>query len=183
MNRESAARARFRRYLPDMARDPAVVAGSPLIRQSVTMFADIAGFTALSERLAEFGTAGTEQVGGIVRTAIGGALDIVASHGGDALAFGGDAVTVEFAADTAWGDAERAAAEIVELFEAVAGTDTLAGPVEATVRVGISHGRITTLLCPGQETRRPRSARPRSGSGRRGLRDRTSQRRPHHVVR
>ncbi len=113
------------------------------------MFADIAGFTSLSENLARFGTAGTEQVGGIVRQAIGGALDIVGRHGGDALAFGGDAITVEFGADTGWDDAERAAADIVDLFQTVTGTQTLAGPVELTVRIGISAGRVATLLCPG----------------------------------
>jgi adenylate cyclase len=149
VDREPASRARFQRYLPDTARDLALSADRPLTRESVTMFADIAGFTSLSENLARFGTAGTEQVGGIVRRAIGGALDIVRTHGGDALAFGGDAITVEFAADTGWADAERAAADIIDLFEAVTGTQTLAGPVELSVRIGISAGRVSTLLCLG----------------------------------
>ncbi|MFZ0323579.1 MAG: AAA family ATPase, partial [Actinomycetes bacterium] len=151
MNRDRPSLAQFSRYLPDVARQTAVVSGEPLTRQSVTMFADIAGFTTLSERLARFGTAGTEQVGDILRQTIGGALDIVASWGGDALAFGGDAITVEFPArDSVWENAQAAAAEIVALFESVAGTDTLAGPVGVTVRIGISGGRVTSLLCPGR---------------------------------
>ena len=150
VERDNLAIGRFGRFLPDIVGNPALSDGEPLTRRAVTMFADIAGFTSVSERLARFGTAGTEQVGDIVRRAIGGALDVVAEWGGDALAFGGDAITVEFQGKSARDDAQSAAAEIVTLFKSVSGTDTLAGPVELSVRVGISSGQVTSMLCEGK---------------------------------
>ena len=149
VNRESTSLARFRPYLADVAAHPALAGGEVLTRNSVTMFVDIAGFTGLSARLARFGTAGTEQLGGVVRQVIGGALDIVARHGGDALAFGGDAITVEFSSGLSpLGAAGLAGREVIELVESASGASTLAGPLDLTVRAGISGGRISSFVRP-----------------------------------
>src|SRR6476661_4357038 len=137
--------APYAAYLPDVARrEPLASAAAPLTRDAVTLFADLAGFTGLSERLAAHGTAGTEQLGSLVRQAIGGALDAVAEHGGDAIAFGGDAITATFESAEAWGDARGAAESIVALVAATRGTPTLAGPLELRVRIGIGGGSVTS---------------------------------------
>ena len=48
-------------YLPGVAsREPLASAAGPVTRDAVTLFADLSGFTSLSERLALHGTAGTE---------------------------------------------------------------------------------------------------------------------------
>ena len=78
---------------------------------------------------------------------IGGSIDIVAAHGGDALAFGGDAITVAFAG---WDEAMLAAGEVVALVAEASGTDSLAGPVELSVRVGVSGGEVTSLVCAAE---------------------------------
>ena len=90
---------------------------------------------------------GTEELGAIVRRVIGGSIDIVAAHGGDALAFGGDAITVAFAG---WDEAMLAADEVVALVAEASGTDSLAGPVELSVRVGVSGGEVTSLVCAAE---------------------------------
>ena len=64
------------------------------------------------------GTAGTEQLGSLVRQTIGGALDAVGDHGGDAIAFGGDAIAATFESGGAWSDARHAAEDIVRLVAA-----------------------------------------------------------------
>jgi class 3 adenylate cyclase/Flp pilus assembly protein TadD len=110
----------------------------------VTLFADLSGFTGLSERLARHGTAGTEQLGALIRQTIGGALDAVSARGGDAIAFGGDAITATFESGGAWADAQDAAQDIVELVAAARGTPTLAGPLELAVRIGIGGGSVTS---------------------------------------
>ncbi len=151
MSGERAPLALFEPYLPAVASHPAVSRGEPLTRDAVTLFLDIAGFTGLSERLARQGTAGTEQLGGIVRQVIGGALDIAVGHGGDALAFGGDAITVAFGGDEAgWSQAGRCAADVIALVEATSAALAAPEPAEITVRVGISGGRVTSLVVPGE---------------------------------
>jgi class 3 adenylate cyclase/tetratricopeptide (TPR) repeat protein len=137
----------FGPYLPAVASDAALAASDHLTRERAVIFLDVAGFTGLSERLARHGTAGTEQLGVIVRRVIGGSCDIVSRHGGDALAFGGDAITVAFADSTA---ARRAADEAVELVHSVSGTETLAGPVALSMHVGVAAGEVTTVVCAGR---------------------------------
>ena len=132
-------------YLPGVAsREPLASAAGPVTRDAVTLFADLSGFTSLSERLALHGTAGTEELGKLIRRTIGGALDAVADHGGDALAFGGDAITAAFESAYAWEEARGAAADIVALVTDARGTPTLAGPVELSVRIGVGGGSVTS---------------------------------------
>ena len=138
-------------YLPRVARHPMLVeVRGPLTRCAATMFVDIAGFTRLSERLARHGTAGTEQLGRIVRRVIGGSLDAVASHGGDSLAFGGDAITATFGSPSGWSDARAAADDVIRLVADAAGAQSLIGPVDISVRIGVASGRVTSLVCPSR---------------------------------
>src|ERR1041384_487769 len=69
---------------------------SPLARdfQAAVMFADISGFTALTERLAEKGMAGAEILARILNDYFGQLIDLVYEYGGDVVKFGGDAITV-----------------------------------------------------------------------------------------
>ena len=62
-------------YLPRVALTPELRRSDHLTRERVTIFLDIAGFTGLSERLARHGTAGTEQLGVIIRQVIGSSID------------------------------------------------------------------------------------------------------------
>src|SRR6266498_1362166 len=69
---------------------------SPLAQdfQAVVMFADISGFTTLTERLAEKGTAGVETLARILNDYFGQLIDLVYEYGGDVVKFGGDAIIV-----------------------------------------------------------------------------------------
>ncbi len=130
--------------------EPLRSATGPFTRDVVTLFLDLAGFTSLSERLALHGTAGSERLGALIREAIGGSLDAVSAHGGDSLAFGGDAITAAFGGPAAWDRARRAAEDVIELVGATAGAPTPSGPAELSVRIGISAGRVTSLVCPAR---------------------------------
>ena len=112
---------------------------------------DLAGFTSLSERLARHGTPGTEQLGTIVRRVIGGAIEAVTLQGGDAVAFGGDAITAAFAAPAAADRALQAAEDVIRLVDEARGMPTMDGPLDVAVRVGISAGRVTSLVCPARD--------------------------------
>jgi class 3 adenylate cyclase/tetratricopeptide (TPR) repeat protein len=69
---------------------------SPLARdfQAAVMFADISGFTSLTEQLAEKGRAGVETLARILNDYFGQLIDLVYEYGGDVVKFGGDAIIV-----------------------------------------------------------------------------------------
>lgn len=78
-----------RRYLADAA-----PLSSPTRERCVgaVLFADISGFTALTERLSHQGPAGLEELTEILNTYFGRFIDLIYAHGGDVLKFAGDAL-------------------------------------------------------------------------------------------
>lgn len=60
--------------------------------EAAILFADITGFTHLSERLAERGAAGVEELTRILNAFFGQLIDLVHAHGGDVAKFAGDAL-------------------------------------------------------------------------------------------
>ncbi len=143
---------RLEPFLPRAASHPALATGNGWFAQdAVTVFVDLAGFTALSERLARHGTPGTEELGMIVRRVIGGAIDAVTLQGGDAVAFGGDAITAAFAGPAAARCAVQAAEDVIRLVGEAREMPTRDGPLDVAVRVGISAGRVTSLVCPARD--------------------------------
>lgn len=59
---------------------------------AVVLFADISGFTPLTERLAQKGPLGVETLARIINEYFGQLIDIVDDHGGDVVKFAGDAL-------------------------------------------------------------------------------------------
>ena len=76
-----------------VAQNPAPI-DTPLATDflAVVMLADISGFTALTERLAEKGSAGVEKLARILNDYFGQLIDVVYEYGGDVVKFGGDAI-------------------------------------------------------------------------------------------
>ena len=67
---------------------------SPVSEQfyAAVLFADISGFTLLTERLAEKGPAGVEDIARVLNEYFGQLIDIIHEYGGDVVKFAGDAV-------------------------------------------------------------------------------------------
>lgn len=136
-------------------------------------FADISGFTALSERLAQRGRIGAEDLVETLSGVFGGMLEVAADRGGQLLKFGGDALLFLF---TGEGHAQNAAGAAVEMRREVrraAGTPTSVGRLRLSMSVGIHSGEIHLFLigAPTREfvvrTRRRRDDRRREhGKGR-----------------
>jgi class 3 adenylate cyclase len=59
---------------------------------AAVLFADISGFTALGERLAQRGLAGSEELAGLLNDYFGRVIDLVSDHGGEVTKFAGDAL-------------------------------------------------------------------------------------------
>jgi class 3 adenylate cyclase/tetratricopeptide (TPR) repeat protein len=60
--------------------------------QAAILFADISGFTLLTERMAEKGPTGVESLARILNEYFGQLIDIIHDYGGDVVKFAGDAV-------------------------------------------------------------------------------------------
>ena len=85
-------------YVPRMvvrryaARPGAHVAPARERFPAALLFADISGFTALAERLAQRGPIGAEDLSAILNDAFGRLTATIAAYGGDTVKFAGDAL-------------------------------------------------------------------------------------------
>ena len=60
--------------------------------QAAVLFADISGFTALTEKLAEQGPIGMETLTTVINAYFGRLVEVVTDYGGDVVKFAGDAM-------------------------------------------------------------------------------------------
>jgi class 3 adenylate cyclase/tetratricopeptide (TPR) repeat protein len=105
---------------------------------ATVLFADISGFTALSEQLmTDLGERGAEVVTRVMNRAFGELVEIVLLEHGDLLRFGGDAILAMFTGDEHVGRASRAAAD---MSEAIGQVETPAEPLG--ISIGLATGPI-----------------------------------------
>jgi class 3 adenylate cyclase/tetratricopeptide (TPR) repeat protein len=85
-------------YVPWLIQNRVIADPSPIEApvaeevQAAILFADISGFTLLTERLAEMGPTGVETLARILNEYFGQLIDIIHAYGGDVVKFAGDAV-------------------------------------------------------------------------------------------
>ncbi len=107
----------FASYVPRLIQKRVVLNPEPIsspIResfQSVVLFADISGFTALTEKLAQRGPAGVETLAHILNDYFGKMIDVIHEYGGDVVKFAGDALIVTWRIDSGPGTADSASEE------------------------------------------------------------------------
>ncbi|RRR75521.1 MAG: tetratricopeptide repeat protein, partial [Candidatus Viridilinea halotolerans] len=110
------------------------------------LFADLSGFTVLSERLSALGRQGAEEVSAVVSGLFAALIAEVHARQGMLLKFGGDALTAFFDQD-ALGDRHAAAAAAAALamqhrMAEFAELQTPAGAFTLRLRVGVHSGRV-----------------------------------------
>jgi class 3 adenylate cyclase/tetratricopeptide (TPR) repeat protein len=113
------------------------------------VFADVSGFTQLSERLARRGKAGAEELTDIVNEVVGGLLEAAVPLGGDLLKYGGDALLLLFTGD---GHERRAASACMGMQQSLRrfrGRPTSAGKITLRMSVGADAGRFFFCLAGG----------------------------------
>jgi len=106
------------------------------------MFADISGFTALSETLSQLGKAGAEEITSIINRFFTALLEVAEHYGGDLLKFGGDALLLFFGGERAALRACRAALHIQETMARFSETTTSQGVFRLRMSVGIGTGPL-----------------------------------------
>lgn len=125
------------------------------------LFADISGFTALTERLAARGPAGIELLVRRLNAYFGSLIEVILAHGGDVLKFAGDALVVHFAEHESAERAEASQAEAVlcaaacalALQEAVADVGESEEDLPLSLKVAVAHGRLACAFLGGVRRR------------------------------
>jgi class 3 adenylate cyclase/tetratricopeptide (TPR) repeat protein len=126
-----------------LARDPGPRARTV---DGTILFADVSGFTPLTERLARQGKVGAEELTDVLNDVFGRLLAVAASAGGDLVKFGGDALLLLF---TGEGHARRAAGCAEGLLAALRPFRrfrTGGGWVRLTMSIGFESGDVHLLL-------------------------------------
>jgi len=110
------------------------------------VFADISGFTKLSEKLAGLGKAGAEELVRIINRTFESLLGVAGAEGGDLLKFGGDALLLLFTGDDHAVRACRAAAGMRAALKAQGPVRTGKGQVVLRISMGAHSGTFQLLL-------------------------------------
>ncbi len=140
----------LRAYVPRMLRGPRGASGPGHWQAEGTLvFADISGFTRLTEKLSRHGRIGAEE---IVRTvsAIFTELLSATGDGGDVLKFSGDALLIFYEGDDHAQRACHAALTMRRRLREVGGIDSSAGRVRLRMAVGAHSGSFHFFLCGAQ---------------------------------
>jgi class 3 adenylate cyclase/tetratricopeptide (TPR) repeat protein len=135
-------------YVPRLVVD--WLSETPEVRHRVIagtcMFADISGFTALTERLAERGKAGAEEMGELLNATFDALLTAAYDYGANLVKWGGDAVLLLFDGDGHAIRASQAAWEMQAVMRRRGKLATSAGVVRLGMSIGIHSGNFDFLL-------------------------------------
>lgn len=125
---------------------------------AAVLFADISGFTALTERLAQQGPAGAEELTHLLNTYFGRLIDLITGHGGDIVKFAGDALIALWPAPSPSPDAglpplqaaaRRAAQCSLDIRQHLNDYEVAAG-ISLSLRLALGAGEILTMHLGGE---------------------------------
>ncbi|HEU4324359.1 MAG TPA: tetratricopeptide repeat protein [Roseiflexaceae bacterium] len=139
-------------YLPALAVSHHAAVDAPIgvpSRQewpAALLFADISGFTALTEQLARRGPAGVEELSTLLNVSFGQILDTIEQAGGDVVKFAGDALlAVWVACDGDLVGASHCAAQCaLDMHARLRGFARLVATAPIALRIGVAAGQVST---------------------------------------
>jgi len=118
--------------------------------ETVSMFADVSGFTPMSEALGKVGRRGTEELTSVLNSYFEPTIALIHSFGGTVVKFGGDAMTVLFpyrgsrARRSTAGRAIQCALDMQASMRTYEAIPTRAGVFSLTVKVGLALGPVVS---------------------------------------
>jgi class 3 adenylate cyclase len=116
---------------------------------AAALFADISGFTALTERLARTGPGGVEELTELLNGCFGQLVQLVVDHGGDVVKFAGDALLALWPADEGLPTVTARAASCGLAMQRVLHASELAAGTRLSVRVGVGAGQVSAAHLGG----------------------------------
>lgn len=148
--------ANWQSYIPDylaeqLTATPAPVLGQPCRFDAVVLFADVSGFTAISEALGKSGRSGTEELTTILNRYFEPMIALIRSFGGIIGKFGGDAMTVLFPFTAAnrmlvVAQAIQCALDMQARMSDYKAIPTSAGMFELAMKAGLAAGSLFTTV-------------------------------------
>lgn len=125
---------------------------------AAVLFADVSGFTPLTEALAQKGSEGPEELTRLLNRYFSRMIGLIEAEGGQVVRFSGDALTVLFPAiheglDIATRRAQQAATAMQSAMDAFSSLSTSVGPVELGMKIGIGSGEIVAAQVGGVSDR------------------------------
>lgn len=135
------------RHLPaylveQVLRDPTPGKANGRFITGTLLFADISGFTAMSESLSRAGREGAEEVTTIVNRYFGAMLGLMRDQAGQLIKFGGDALLALFLEPDSATRAVQTAVKMQAAMAEFAETKTSQGAFPLRMKVGIRKGRF-----------------------------------------
>ncbi len=126
--------------------------------KAAILFADVSGFTPLTEALAQQGSEGPEELTRLLNQYFSRMIAIIEAEGGEVVKFSGDAMTAVFRAvhenlSIATRRAWQAATTMQESMADFATLNTSAGPVALGMKIGIGAGEILSAQVGGGQGR------------------------------
>ena len=129
--------------------------------QAATLFADISGFTPLTERLAMEGPKGAERLANILNDYFGKLITLVNAYGGDVVKFAGDAllaiwpVTLHQSAssEVALADLTSLATQCALKAQAELKNFAIEDDLRLALRIGIGAGEVFNVHLGGEQNR------------------------------
>jgi class 3 adenylate cyclase/tetratricopeptide (TPR) repeat protein len=144
----------LRRHVPPVALrwDSEAPGTKGRVVDGTLVFADVSGFTALTERLSRRGRIGAEEIVDTLNRVFSPMLRISAARGGELLKFGGDALLFLFRGPAHPEQACDAAVEMRTALRESAGIRTSVGRLSLSMSVGVHSGDVHLFLV-GSPTR------------------------------
>src|SRR5437764_4887115 len=116
------------------------------------LFADISGFTSLTERLAEHGRSGVEELTAMLNDYFGQIIKVVTADGGDVVKFAGDALLALWQVDDASGeiaDVTLRAAQCALAIQTALADYRTSGGMPLALRVAVASGNLRSIHLGG----------------------------------
>lgn len=114
--------------------------------EGTLVFADVSGFTPLTERLAALGKVGAEELTDVLNAVFCELLEVAGSLGGDCLKFGGDALLLLFTGDNHADRATAASRAMLAALRPYRRLQTGAGFSRLDMSTGVHSGEIALFL-------------------------------------
>ena len=144
----TAGRTELSPYLPRLVRGWSLEAEPPRSKSldGSLVSVDISGFTALSERLAEKGREGAEELVRTISAIFARLIDAGERHGGDVLKFRGDALLWLFVGEEHAARACGAASDMQWTIEEIGAARSTSGDVELRMSAGVHSDVVDVFL-------------------------------------
>jgi class 3 adenylate cyclase/predicted ATPase len=129
-------------YMERLGKDPEADQVGGQFREGAVVFADVSGFTAMSEKLSGMGKEGAEEITTIVNAYFGRMLQISELYRGELLKFGGDALLIFFEGEDGPQRALFASRTMQEAIADFSTVETSQGIFKIQISIGIGTGPI-----------------------------------------